>query len=850
MADVKLEHVYKVYPNGVKAVSDFTMDIKDKEFIVFVGPSGCGKSTTLRMIAGLEDISAGELYIDGKIVNDIEPKDRDIAMVFQNYALYPHMTVYENMAFGLQLRHVPAEEIHEKVIWAAKILGLTDYLDRKPKAMSGGQRQRVALGRAILRNPKVMLLDEPLSNLDAKLRTQMRTEIAKLHQDLKTTFIYVTHDQVEAMTLGTRVVVMKLGIIQQIDTPKNLYDYPTNKFVAGFIGTPQMNFFEGTLLRNGDKIHVKFDYSDNELIVGANDLIKVQPYYFDGNHKVWIGIRCENLSVDSEIVEKSQSKIKVKVSHFEELGNETLIYGDINMNGDGYGESSTRIIIKSKNSGDLKPGDIVDCAFDITKCHFFDYDSENSIIPRIPTMNVISGEIKDNVIYFDGLSMNVPSIVRAENCLGDLYISSDSIDLGHGPYKGTIINIEDIDGQKLAYIKLNNRIVFCVLKENYNVGDIVDVNIDVSNITFVSNGKEVIKTLNKYSKVSSTFLNFVTANSNTKNKYQPLLDSRFEDVKKIYAEKRESIEKKYADLIEEASKKDFVSIKLNNEKLLNDKKVETNKALEELKTKYKTDLSVARSEYKKNKKEAKQKVINEYANRKKNENESYKLFLSINKDKDVYRKRKQEHADFKESFPKEKENDINRALDGQSLIFETKLNEIKAPYKREKKNLISNLKNLKKKIVYENNEISCLNKEKEFELKKLSKEEKADLIKAKQIFFFKVLGNLYVSPDAISNKMIQGLGTQVFVKNFDIEVPYDKISLSRNQKDGIKATISDLLDYGENKFVVCSLKDESGKDLIFNVKTNDKYSLNDTVYLSFNIEDCHITETSMNIKIY
>ena len=205
MAGLRLEHIYKVYSNGTKAVNDFTMEIKDGEFIVFVGPSGCGKSTTLRMIAGLEEITAGELYIDNNIVNNVEPKDRDIAMVFQNYALYPHMTIYENMAFGLKLRHVPNDVIHEKVLWAADVLGIKEYLDRKPKAMSGGQRQRVALGRAILRDPKVMLLDEPLSNLDAKLRTQMRSEIAKLHQKLQTTFIYVTHDQTEAMTLGTEL---------------------------------------------------------------------------------------------------------------------------------------------------------------------------------------------------------------------------------------------------------------------------------------------------------------------------------------------------------------------------------------------------------------------------------------------------------------------------------------------------------------------------------------------------------------------------------------------------------------------------------------------------------------------
>ena len=260
MAGLSLKHIYKVYPNGTKAVNDFNMEIADKEFIVFVGPSGCGKSTTLRMIAGLEDISAGELLIGENVVNDMEPKDRDIAMVFQNYALYPHMTVFENIAFGLRLRKMPKDEINKRVTEAAEILGITEYLGKKPKEMSGGQRQRVSLGRAIVREPKVMLLDEPLSNLDAKLRTQMRSEIAKLHAKLQTTFIYVTHDQIEAMTMGTRIVVMKNGFVQQIDSPKNLYNYPGNKFVAGFIGTPQMNFFEGTLLKKGDEVEINFEY--------------------------------------------------------------------------------------------------------------------------------------------------------------------------------------------------------------------------------------------------------------------------------------------------------------------------------------------------------------------------------------------------------------------------------------------------------------------------------------------------------------------------------------------------------------------------------------------------------------
>lgn len=284
MAEVILKNIKKVYPNqdtdkkkktkkgepekksnlkvtkeGVLAVQDFNIDIKDKEFIVLVGPSGCGKSTTLRMIAGLEDITGGELYIDNNLVNDIAPKDRDIAMVFQNYALYPHMSVWENMAFPLKLAKVPKDEIAKRVSEAAQILGITEYLDRKPKALSGGQRQRVAIGRAIVREPKVLLMDEPLSNLDAKLRNQMRAEIIKLHHRLDTTFIYVTHDQTEAMTLGDRIVIMKDGVVQQIGTPQEVFDHPANLFVAGFIGVPQMNFYDAELIKNGDNYEVKLE---------------------------------------------------------------------------------------------------------------------------------------------------------------------------------------------------------------------------------------------------------------------------------------------------------------------------------------------------------------------------------------------------------------------------------------------------------------------------------------------------------------------------------------------------------------------------------------------------------------
>jgi multiple sugar transport system ATP-binding protein len=296
MATVSLKDVKKIYENKVTAVHDFNLDIADKEFIVLVGPSGCGKSTTLRMIAGLEDISEGELLIDGERMNDVEPKDRDIAMVFQSYALYPHMTVYENMAFALKLRKTPKEEIDRRVREAAEILGITEYLDRKPKQLSGGQRQRVAIGRAIVREPKVFLMDEPLSNLDAKLRNQMRAEIIKLRQRIDTTFVYVTHDQTEAMTLGDRIVIMKDGYIQQIGTPQQVFEEPTNIFVAGFIGTPQMNFFTGKLIRENDGVYIEVAHSEGsaKILLPPEAQTKVtQRGYVD--KEVTVGIRPEHI---------------------------------------------------------------------------------------------------------------------------------------------------------------------------------------------------------------------------------------------------------------------------------------------------------------------------------------------------------------------------------------------------------------------------------------------------------------------------------------------------------------------------------------------------------------------------
>ena len=471
MAGLLMRHVYKIYPGVGKAkknakgeakkrsgdfvaVKDFNMEINDGEFIVFVGPSGCGKSTTLRMIAGLEEISGGELYIDDRLVNDVDAKDRDIAMVFQSYALYPHLTAYDNIAFGLKMRKIPAprldekgeqivaidekrvkeiakrlkrsekelasitkeltrcpeedlayftekkalaekritdaradldyyknnavplynyvhmtkQQIDEKVQWAAGILGIEELLDSKPAEMSGGQRQRIALGRAMVRGPKVFLLDEPLSNLDAKLRTAMRAEIVKLHNQLKTTFIYVTHDQVEAMTMGTRIVVMKLGVIQQIDTPTNLFDYPENKFVAGFIGTPQMNFFEVDIKREGDKLKVTFcDGQTADLDLAK--LRSIEEKYLDGkSHSVYLGARSENIKL-------SDSGLKTTLSIKEILGNTTQLFLHLD------GNENDVIVSVSERNG-LTPGDLVHIRFDEAFLHLFDKESELSIMSR------------------------------------------------------------------------------------------------------------------------------------------------------------------------------------------------------------------------------------------------------------------------------------------------------------------------------------------------------------------------------------------------------------------------------------------------------------------------------------
>ncbi|MDR3090612.1 MAG: sn-glycerol-3-phosphate ABC transporter ATP-binding protein UgpC [Clostridiales bacterium] len=368
MASLKLKNIVKKYPNGFEAVSDFNLEIADKEFVIFVGPSGCGKSTTLRMVAGLEEISSGELYIGDRMVNDVPPKDRDIAMVFQNYALYPHMTLYDNMAFGLKLRKTPKEEIDRRVHEAAKVLNIDHLLDRRPKALSGGQRQRVAMGRAMVREPRVFLMDEPLSNLDAKLRVQMRKEISLLHKRLETTFIYVTHDQVEAMTLGTRIVVMKDGVIMQVDSPENLYYKPNNLFVAGFIGSPQMNFIESKILKKDDDVFIKF--ADYKILLPEKKARLIIDGGYEGKDVI-LGIRPEDIHDEPVFISNSDDSIvDAKVEVKEMLGADVYLYLDV---------SGRSVTARVNPRTPVTVGDKLKLALDVNKIHVIDKVSEETI---------------------------------------------------------------------------------------------------------------------------------------------------------------------------------------------------------------------------------------------------------------------------------------------------------------------------------------------------------------------------------------------------------------------------------------------------------------------------------------
>ena len=518
MASLSMKHIYKVYDNGFKAVNDFSMEIEDKEFIVFVGPSGCGKSTTLRMIAGLEEITAGELMIGDKVVNNYAPKDRDIAMVFQSYALYPHMTVYDNIAYSLKInkvlmakldengqqvldengepemefRKLTAQEIDDRVQQAAVSLNITEYLDRKPKALSGGQRQRVALGRAIVRKPKVFLLDEPLSNLDAKLRASMRSEITKLHQRLQTTFIYVTHDQVEAMTMGTRIVVMKDGFIQQIDTPKNIYNYPANKFVAGFIGTPQMNFYNAAYEIKDDTIYLSMGFAKIRLL--KEFLPKIKDSEIVQGKAVCVGIRPENIFIYDKNMNKEKLDIlDARVTVVEALGSETIVYADLDMENDELvTDSLTEVRMKMLSNFDVKVGDIIKVAIDLTRIHLFDFDTEESVIQRVPEYFTNDSEIIGGVLSIFNTHVQLPKAVVDEVKDGKVSVSVPTYAVSLGSeFEGVIEKKEVVDKKNLYWIRAGKDIAFLKTPVDQELSGKVGFDINVAQMKIVGQDNQI-----------------------------------------------------------------------------------------------------------------------------------------------------------------------------------------------------------------------------------------------------------------------------------------------------------------------------------------------------------------------
>lgn len=538
MAKLRLEHMYKVYDGRVKAVNDLNLIIDDKDFVVFVGPSGCGKSTTLRMIAGLEEISSGKLFIDDILVNEKAPKDRDIAMVFQNYALYPHKTVYDNMAFGLRLAGLDRNEIKQRIDRASDILELTPYLTRKPKALSGGQKQRVALGRSIVREPKVFLLDEPLSNLDAKLRVQMRSEISKLHRRLGTTFIYVTHDQVEAMTMGNRIVVMKDGYIQQIDSPTNLYDHPDNIFVATFLGTPQMNIYHGMLHQNQAKWHIAFsDHKSLTIPVAASIINKlISPTYL--SKPIQFGFRPEDVY---EVKNEQQPSFHMVVEIQEKRGSELIVFGTI---------EHTTLPITAKLDGRrlIQEGDIIKLAVTEERIHLFDAEHQHRIAEVI-TYNYFEGSLypSQKNLKFANVMIDLPDSVHQkilpeykekDRSIG-VRVPTDafSTDKKNGfnvKLSGTIQSVEHDKNGGLVFLKIpSNDFLICVRmkKGHYVPVQSIDIYLDQSRIElFDQSFEERITTLHPIAS-NSTICDVVTKNDKSFAKFGQFtleLDDHFE----------------------------------------------------------------------------------------------------------------------------------------------------------------------------------------------------------------------------------------------------------------------------------------------------------------------------------
>ena len=853
MASLKLEHIYKVYPNGHKAVTDFNMEIKDGEFIVFVGPSGCGKSTTLRMIAGLEEISSGELYIGDTLVNDMQPKDRDIAMVFQNYALYPHMTVYENMAFGLVLRKTPRAEIHEKVMWAAEVLGLKDYLDRKPKAMSGGQRQRVSLGRAILRNPKVMLLDEPLSNLDAKLRGQMRSMISKLHQQLKTTFIYVTHDQVEAMTLGTRVVVMKLGFVQQIDSPQNLYDHPINKFVAGFIGTPQMNFFNVKLKEEKDHVDVLWsDCPDQPALRLSNDqVLKAEKKYLQGDIDVTLGFRCEDVSAEEEDVKQGGNIVNVIVSHFEELGNETLIYGDLKeLEGLTGGESTTTIVIKATSKLGHKPGDVIKARINVEKIHLFDNETEMTIIPLVPDHNVLPVEITNGKMKLFG-TMNKPESINIDLLQkGTISIPLSAITVGKGDVKGKVVQVEEHGDKHLALVEAEGNKLFVFADEKVKAKDAINFSVDYSQATFRDEeDKVVLLPLVARDNLYARFVNFKTAFEETQNPiFNELKDQRVAKVNEKYVD----IEAKFneemnAALAEATNKENQIAPQVEAERT---KMTAANGILKndlaKLNADYRQEVKDIKAKHAEIRSETIAKIEADYKKMWDDEKADYQKAMATNKDKESRRSRRLSYQIFKESFPQMKANDLEKKTNALEFDKETDLNGAKARYVQQKSLLSETIKDNEKKFQEQCYPLQIAKKQYEQKKKELEAQKKDEILRAQLLFFFKYDDYYQVIPDEITNKIIQGLGNKVFTKTFRVETPHDGYV---EQENTMSFKVVELVNYGDVKLYKCN-GELDGEKVVVYINKDHEIEIGNAIYLAPQLEKAQIYEDDRNIRLY
>lgn len=844
MANLKLEHIYKVYPNGTKAVNDFSLDIKNGEFIVFVGPSGCGKSTTLRMIAGLEDITAGELYIDSNIVNDMEPKDRDIAMVFQNYALYPHMTVYENMAFGLRIKHVPEDIIQEKVLWASEILGIKEYLDRKPRNMSGGQRQRVSLGRAILRDPKVMLLDEPLSNLDAKLRAQMRTEIARLHQRLKTTFIYVTHDQTEAMTLGDRVVVMKGGRIQQVDTPKNLYNYPENVFVAGFIGTPQMNFLDCTLLRKGEKVTLHLTENNQDIVLSYNYFIKALPQYLDGEHGLKLGVRCENITL---VDEKTPGAIKVKISHFEELGSECLIYANL-----GDSDTSSEIIIKVRDIENLHVNDEIYVLFNPDKTYYFDKKTEDTITPRIPKYNSFSANIRSHKLSVLSSSIPLPLAINQGDIKdGELQVPVDAVTFNDHGIEAKVLTTEVISNSRLVHLETAGRVYFALTDKEFKDGDIVHVNFDFTRLTFVVDGKNIFEPIIKFDSVMAQFYNFETAMAEeNRQEFVDYRDSKIKAARDFLSTEILLENNRYDKEVLDLKGKDLDALRNEAEASYSELVITNKKKMSELTHDFKEESKKVTDAFKNKKKEAIAENNKLFAEKKMKEETEYHEFLENNKDKITRKRRTDEYHIFKDNFQTDKDNTITRIINGMTQDYETEISKLRSEYRRNTDLLKKEIKNKKDELKKAQNPMKFIEKEHAAKLAELNKKLEEATKKAGFVFFFRFDQNYYsLLSDIISNKLIQGLGTRVFSRQFRVDIPHDAYTIREDNK-GFKVVVESILNYGENYYMRCRyLTDNNAEQFVF-VETKEPLSVGKELYLDIDLTRCQITETDMNIRLY